>query len=216
MTYALAAVFPGKKRFLSLSFVQLKLHIITDNGYLMITRYPSDPRQLLRMQLFFVSFCLLLQGIPAFAAESVILKYRIFRESLSVKELSTFAQTGKLSSSLSSNLASSGQNPQEVRKYLTEPVKVNLLILDKILNSQVGNAALDQLSQVIHTPSGKADRQALRSALILSANKDEKITLIEIIQNYPTSEVEVDGDRLALAHRQLQILQGNLPDFLKF
>jgi hypothetical protein len=165
---------------------------------------------------FFVSLCLLLYGIPAFAAERVVLKYRIFRESLSVSELSMFAQTGKLSSSLSSNLASSGQNPQQVRKYLTEPVKVNLLILDKILNSPVGNAVLDQLSQVIHTPSTKADRQALRSALVLSASKDEKITLIEIIQNYPASEVEVDGDRLALAHRQLQILQGNLPDFLKF
>ncbi len=124
--------------------------------------------------IFVVSFCLLLHGIPTFAAESVILKYRIFRESVSVAELSTFAQTGKLSGSLSSNLASAGQDPQQVRKYLTEPVKVNLLILDNILNSRVGNAVLDQLSQVIHTASGKADRQALRSALILSASKGKQ------------------------------------------
>ncbi|MFL9454258.1 MULTISPECIES: alpha/beta hydrolase [Nostocales] len=100
---------------------------------------------------------------------------------------------------LSSTLASSGQDPQKVRKYLTEPVKVNLLILDKILNSRVGNAVLDQISQVIYTPSSKANRQALRSALILSASNDKKITLIEIIQNYPTSEVEVDGDKLGTA-----------------
>ncbi|MEI2579791.1 alpha/beta hydrolase [Scytonema sp. PRP1] len=35
----------------------------------------------------------------------MVLKYRIFRESLSVEELSTFAETGKLSRSLQINLA---------------------------------------------------------------------------------------------------------------
>lgn len=81
------------------------------------------------------------------------------------------------------------------------------MILDKVLNSTVGNAILDQLSQVIHTPSKKANRQALRSALLLSASKDEQMTLIEVIQNYPTSQVEVDGERLESAYRQLHRLQ---------
>ncbi len=130
-----------------------------------------------------------------------------FFESLSVEELSTFAQTGKLSSSLEANFASARQDPKLIRKYLSEPVKVNLVILDKVLNSTVGNAILDQLSQVIHTPSKKANRQALRSALLLSASKDEQMTLIEVIQNYPTSQVEVDGERLESAYRQLHRLQ---------
>jgi hypothetical protein len=46
MTYALAAVFPEKKGFLSLSFVQLKLHIITDDTCLIITKKPLDPQLL--------------------------------------------------------------------------------------------------------------------------------------------------------------------------
>ncbi|GAB1542761.1 hypothetical protein NUACC21_54350 [Scytonema sp. NUACC21] len=169
-----------------------------------------------RTSVFTVIACLLLNGFHAIAAEKVILKYRVFRESLSVADLSSFAETGKPSSALSSHLASAGQDPQRVRKYLTEPVKVNLVILDKVLNSQIGNSVLDQLSQVIHTPSGKADRQALRSALILCANQDEKITLLEVIQNYPTSEVEVDGARLETAYRQLLLLQGNLQNLLNF
>ncbi|MGH8000858.1 MAG: alpha/beta hydrolase [Brasilonema sp.] len=42
------------------------------------------------------------------------------------------------------------------------------MIVDKVLNSTVGEATLKQLARVIHTPSRKANQQALRSALILS------------------------------------------------
>lgn len=171
----------------------------------------------LRRALFLViTICLLLSSVPVKAAERVVLKYRIFRESLSVEELSTFAETGKLSRSLQVNLALARQDPKLIRKYLSQPVKVDPVILDRVLNSPVGNPILDQLSQVIHTRSQKANRQALRSALVLSANVDKEMTLIEIMQNYPTSAVEVDGERLESAYRQLARLQGNLQDLLGF
>jgi Alpha/beta hydrolase of unknown function (DUF1400) len=163
-----------------------------------------------------ISIYLILSGAPALAAESVVLKYRIFRESVSVQELSTFAQSGKLSTSLRLNLALARQNPQAIRQYLTEPVKVNPVILDKVLNSRIGNVILDQLTQVIHTRSRNADKQALRAALVVSASKDRQITLIEVIQNYPANEVEVEGDRLENAYRQLRRFQGNLQDILGF
>ncbi|ARV63224.1 hypothetical protein BZZ01_25395 [Nostocales cyanobacterium HT-58-2] len=163
-----------------------------------------------------LSFCFLLSSVSVKAAQRVILKYSIFREPVSVEEISTFTQTGKLSSSLEASFAAARQDPKLIRKYLAEPVKVDPIILDKVLNSPVGNPILDQLSQVIHTPSNKANRQALRSALVLSASMDQQITLIEIIQNYPTSEVEVEGERLENANRQLRRLQGNLQDLLGF
>ncbi len=150
----------------------------------------------------------------AIAAEQVVLKYRIFRESIAVEELSTFAQTGELSKSLRINLALARQDPKAVRRYLTEPVKVNPVLLDRLLNSPAGNFVLDQVSQVVHTPSGKADRQALRAALIVSASRNNDISLIEIIQNYPTQVVQVEGDRLETAYRQLRRLGGRLPELL--
>ncbi|MBG1262786.1 alpha/beta hydrolase [Nostoc commune] len=147
---------------------------------------------------------------PVFAAERVVLNYAIFRESLSVEELYTFAQTGELSSSLRVNFALAQQDPKAIRQYLTEPVKVNLVFLDRVLNSRIGNIILDQISQVIYTPSHRADRQALRAALVLSASQDGQVSLIEIIKNYPTNEVEVDGKRLQGAYRQLLRLQTSL------
>lgn len=157
----------------------------------------------------------LLFSTSAIAAEQVVLKYRIFRESISVEELSTFAQTGELSTSLRINLALARQDPKAIRGYLTEPVKVNPVFLERVLNSPVGNVVLDQVSQVVHTPSDRANRQALRSALVLSASRDGEITLIETIQNYPTPEVEVEGDRLESAYRLLRRLEGRLEDLLE-
>ncbi|WP_373529690.1 alpha/beta hydrolase [Nostoc sp.] len=168
-----------------------------------------------RILVLLVGICLLF-STPVFAAERMVLKYSIFRESLSVKELSTFAQTGELSPSLRVNLALARQDPKAVRQYLTEPVKVNLVFLDKVLNSRIGNIILDQMSQVIYTPSRRADRQALRSALVLSASQDGQVSLLEIIKNYPTNELEVDGNRLGSAYRQLRRLQTSLEDLLNF
>lgn len=162
----------------------------------------------------FSSSGLLFELPVASAADQVVLKYRIFRESISVDELSTFAETGKLSKSLQLNLALARQDPKAIRQYLTQPVKVNVILLDRVLNSPVGNVITDQVSQVVHTPSRGADRQALRSALVLSARDDNNITLIETIQNYPTSQVQVEGDRLESAYRQLRRLEGRLQDLL--
>lgn len=161
-----------------------------------------------------VNTSILLFSSSAIAAEQVVLKYRIFRESLSVKELSTFAETGELSKSLRINFALARQDPKVIRQYLIQPVKVNVVFLDRVLNSPVGNIILDQVSQVIHTASRGADRQAMRSALVLSARDDNNITLLETIQNYPTSQVQVEGDRLESAYRQLRRLGGRLQDLL--
>ena len=79
----------------------------------------------LRLFLLITTVCgVFFSSLPAFAAEQVVLKYRVFRESVSVKELTTFADTGKLSTLLRVNLAIAQQDPKNVRRYLTEPVKV--------------------------------------------------------------------------------------------
>jgi hypothetical protein len=147
----------------------------------------------------------------AIAAEQVLLKYSILRETVSVAELTALAERGELSSGLRTNLSLAGQNPAEVRKALSRTVKVNPLLVDRLLNSRAGNLVLDEISTVIHTPSGRGDRQALRGALTLATADDGQVSLIEVIQKYPTQEVQVEGDRLVDAYRQIQALSGQLP-----
>lgn len=142
----------------------------------------------------------------AIAAQSVVFTYGPFRESLSVDELATFAQTGEASSSLRTFLDQTRQNPQAVRNTLTRELNASPVTLDRTLNSQIGKYLLDQIGYSIHTRSNQANRQALRSALVISASKDNKVSLIEVIQNYPTSEVIVEGQRLLRTYSQLRII----------
>lgn len=150
---------------------------------------------------------ILLYSNSAIAAQSVVFTYKIFRQSLPVDELVTFAQTGENSSSLKLFLDQTRQDPQAVRNtFLTREFNASPVTLDRTLNGQIGKYLLDQIGYSIHTRSNQANRQALRSALVISANKDNKVSLIEVVQNYPSSEVIVEGERLLRAYNQLSIL----------
>ena len=144
------------------------------------------------------------------AAEKVVLKYSVIRMTLPVSELEVFAETGKMSPALEMLLGQAKKDPEVVRRTLTRPVKVSQRLLDRTLNSKLGEIVLDEVGQVIRTPSGTANQEALRKALVLSATSDNQITLLETIKNYPTSEVYVEGDRLVEAYGKLVALSEQL------
>jgi hypothetical protein len=166
----------------------------------------------LRWILGFVALTsLLFYSTRAEAAEKVVLKYRFLQEKVSVPELATFAQTGELSSSLRSYLKLANKKPDDLRRTLTQEVKVNPTFLYRALNNPLGEGMLDQVSQVIHTPTNRANRESLRGALVSSALPDGNITLIETLQNYPTPEVHVEGDRIAEVMQNIRNWLNRLP-----
>ncbi len=149
--------------------------------------------------------------VPVQAAETVILKYSILRESVSVEELSTLAETGEASRSLRSYLKLANKKPEELRALLNNNVDVDPVFLSKALNSFAGGIVLDPIGEVIHTPSKKANRESLRGALVTSALSDKNIRLIEIFENYPTEEIHVDGDRLAEIYQNIEGFVSKVP-----
>ena len=146
------------------------------------------------------------------AAQSVIFNYRFFRESISVSELSTFAETGELSSSLKTYLRMANTEPDQLQRALTREIEVDPILLSKVLNSLPGEVLLDQVSDVIRTPTGSASRQSLRAALLNSALPDGLITLMEVFENYPTTDVHIEGDRLVEIYSRLDRVLGTLND----
>jgi hypothetical protein len=157
-----------------------------------------------------------LMAMPdATAAEQIVMKYGALERSISVAELSQFARTGELSPELRVYLRMARQDPEAVRQTLNDEVSVNPRLLDRILNSRVGDIALEQIAQAIYTSSREANNAAMRSALILSASDDSRVSLIEVIENYPTPQVYVDGDRLVAAYQQVSALGSRLSDLLE-
>lgn len=153
---------------------------------------------------------ILFYSTAAVASEKVVIKYSVIRMTIPVSELEIFAETGTMSPALELLLGQVKKDPEVVRRSLTKPVKVSQRLLDRTLNSQVGDLILDEVGQVIRTPSGNANKEALRAALVLSASSDNQITLLETIKNYPTTEVYVEGDRLVEAYGKLVALSEQL------
>ncbi|MBR8827278.1 MAG: alpha/beta hydrolase [Gomphosphaeria aponina SAG 52.96 = DSM 107014] len=150
-------------------------------------------------------------GIRVNAAEWVVLKYGLLFEHISVPELSTFAETGELSASLRAYLRMVNKQPNELREVLTKEIEVDPIILAKVLNSLPGEILLAQVSEVIRTPTHRASRESLRGALVTSALPDGNIRLIEVLENYPTPAVYVEGDRLVEIYNSLNLVLGLLP-----
>jgi hypothetical protein len=149
----------------------------------------------------------------ALSAEQVVVQYGIFRRSISVADLATFAETGEVPSELNLYLKASRQNPDDVRRVLREETEVSVVTLDRVLNSAAGDLLLDQVGQVVRTPSNRANRQAIRSALILSASQDSRVSLIEVIQNYPTSNVVVEVGLISQVYSQIDEVLGQIQNF---
>jgi hypothetical protein len=157
---------------------------------------------------------MLLVAPTSVAAEKVVLKYSIFRESIPVSDLETLAETGRTDPAIESYIRRAGKKPEDLQRVLTSTVKVDQVTLDRRLNSLPGNLILDEVGKAIHTPAGGADRQALRAALVKSAEEDDRISLLEVIQNYPTAEVVVEGEQLVSTYRQLSKIADPLQKIL--
>lgn len=149
--------------------------------------------------------CIVPLAVPqaVFAAEKIVMKYGPARRSLPVEDLRQLVDTGKTSSQLRSYLRVANQPASALRQKLTQPLKVDVVTLDSRLNSIPGNLLLDEAGRYIHPPGKQGRRQALRSALILSASSDSQITMIEALEYYPTQVVEVEVDKTLALYKRI-------------
>lgn len=134
---------------------------------------------------------------PIRTAEEVVITFGPLSRSIPMSDLTALAETGTVSRRLRLLLGIAKINPDELRAVLNKSAQVNLASLDKQLNSPLGAFALYEVGKVVRTRSNKANIQALRSALVLSARDDNQITLIEFLQNYPGQQVYLEGAKLA-------------------
>jgi hypothetical protein len=150
----------------------------------------------------FITALVMSQG-EAIAAERVVLTYGLLSMDIPIEELSTFAETGETSDELARLLDLAGQDPERFRSTLNEPVELSPTVVDFALNTIPGEWMLDRVSETIHPASGQGGRLALRSALIGAAADDGEITLLEVMETYPTPEIVVRGDRLLETYNRI-------------
>lgn len=144
----------------------------------------------------------------AIAAEEIVLRYGILERTVAVSDLSTLVETGETTSQLRSYFERADVSAEEVQELLVSDITVDGVNLNRILDNPIGDVLLDEVSESIYPESGSAGRQAMRAALVLSAVDDDRITLIEVLENYPTSRVVLDTERLAETYENFQEIEG--------
>jgi hypothetical protein len=148
------------------------------------------------------------------AAETVVLRYGIFRGSLPVQDLATFAETGQASKRLNHYLKLADQDPERFRRYLTDAVSTDPKTLNFLLASPAGDYLLDQFHRYLYVPDRDDDRELLRSALETSAASDGKISLVKVLQNYQAEEVHINVRRVVSTARQFASIQSRFGGIL--
>lgn len=156
----------------------------------------------------------LLWGTRTPAAERIVLQYGFMSGSVAIEDLETLAETGETSWELRAYLLLANQKPETLRQVLTQEVAVNGKLLEGLLTTPPGEIILDQVGDVLHNRENEDNSQALRSAIVDSALPDGKITLLEVLQNYPSDEIHVNGDRVGELAATLDNAIAQLPDWL--
>lgn len=141
---------------------------------------------------------------PSLASEQLYFTYGPFERSIPIEDLRAFAETGETTSQIRWYLGLTDLEPELFRSILTQEVGLSLTTVDQITYSLPGEYVLFEIGQLVHTKSRLANIQALRGALLVSLSDDNRISLIEFLENYPTPGIYVDGVVLARAARDVE------------
>lgn len=160
-----------------------------------------------RYTVWFVSLFLLLgslgQAKPSLAAEEVVVTYGPLEASFPLEDLRSLAQSGRPSQSLAFYLGIAGVDAATAQSALNTAMPLSQTFLDDLMNAPTGDRLLTRLTDVVHTPSREGSIPALRSAIVLSAGSDQQVTLLELMENYPTQQMYINGANLMTLMEEL-------------
>ncbi|MDZ8089173.1 MAG: alpha/beta hydrolase [Nostoc sp. DedQUE12b] len=124
----------------------------------------------------------------AIAADTVVVRFGLFTESISVTELQKAVKTGKLPGSLQSL-------SEEQRRFflgaLGMNIPMNVVTLDKLINTQIGTTILNDFATAL-ARKDNAGVQALRAGLVLGSTAPQGLSILSFIAAYPSKRLEID------------------------
>jgi lysophospholipase L1-like esterase len=132
-----------------------------------------------------------LNALPSSAAQRLTVRYGSFEQGIQIADLHRYAETQQASPALAGMLqyldsdAKKGLQPLLQARY-----PVNVAVLDKVLDTKVGQSFLTQAAGAI-APADPSNIQALRSALIVGS-APPGLSVLSMLDAYPTAKLTVD------------------------
>lgn len=133
---------------------------------------------------------------PASGAERIYVTYGPLEFSLPVSALEVYARKGKINEDLAAYAGYVDKKQlEQLRQVLLAKVDVTPLAVSQFLYSPLGQILLQRVGQIIQTQSGQPGFYAIRSALILAAAEPEGLTLLGVLEKFPTQGIRINSSR---------------------
>lgn len=130
------------------------------------------------------------------SGRKVTLIFGPINRSTSIEMLKSFSVTGVPQGDIANFISLAKLDKQTVQGYLNVSKEFDMVEMDKVLNSPLGETILKKVGSVLHPEKSMGyEVQALRSAIILSLVDDNKMSLIEVLSNLPVNMV-IDVENL--------------------
>ncbi|MDJ0702867.1 MAG: alpha/beta fold hydrolase [Leptolyngbyaceae cyanobacterium MO_188.B28] len=157
----------------------------------------------------FSSLPIALIAMPSPAAERVIFSYGLLEFPIPVASLETFAREGQIDDHLAPYAEeTSPEELEELEELLLTQVELSHVTLSQFLYSSLGETLLRYLGELIQTDSRLNGFYALRSALVLAAADPEGLTVLNVLKQFPTRTIHLNGvQALQVAEAFTQLLQ---------
>ncbi|MDZ8189964.1 MAG: alpha/beta hydrolase [Nostoc sp. ChiSLP02] len=126
------------------------------------------------------------------AADTVVFRYGLLTESVTLAELQNAAKTGKLPTSLQPYAKGLSQ---EERQFFLGALNMNLplnvVTVNGLINTQIGTTILNDFATAL-AREDKAGVQALRAGLVLGSTAPEGLSILSFIAAYPSKRLEIN------------------------
>ncbi|WP_392534872.1 alpha/beta hydrolase [Nostoc sp. C117] len=126
------------------------------------------------------------------AADTVVARFGLFTESITLAELQNAAKTGQFTGSLHSYTKRlSEQQRQFFLGALNMNIPINVVTINGLVNTQIGTTILNDLATAL-ARKDKAGVQALRAGLVLGSTAPQGLSILSFIAAYPSKRLEID------------------------
>ena len=131
------------------------------------------------------------------AADKVRLVYGPFKCSLSVSSLKTYAETGEITPEFKPYTKFLNKRSlSQLRHWLQKDFDRDVVGIHDYTHSPQGEKLLQEIGTVITTHSQRNGFYAIRAALIQAATESDDWTIIDVIQQFPTENMQINTQQL--------------------
>ena len=133
----------------------------------------------------------------ALSAEKIRLVYGMFNCSLSVKTLETYAKTGEITDEFKFYAKFLDDNTLiQLRHWLQKKFYRDRVSIYRYTKSTEGEEILQEIGSVVSTHSQRNGFYAVRSAVIKASGEGESWTILDVINEFPTDNLQINTKEL--------------------